>query len=256
MQQTNRSKLCKLQNKPGEIIYVLYERHISSRNVIEDCAGIFDTKQDAKQVAKCLNDIFSKLDDKNWKNLKNGPSLYNVSKVYITEEIGDYFNYDSGSESESDSEIELKYEVSAIFIGINNKPPSIKSERVTHISRSFQVLEQIRQKLIANHIKYSEKDYERRGIKLDWKIIKYRTNDILPTMYFDDYHIKDHKKKFKHVLNELKDMPHAQANRRQLRRGAREKLFEYSDSSDSEDDTKYKRVTKRSLLHTPTRPKK
>lgn len=255
MEQANRSKLCKLQNKPGEIIYILYERRISPKNAIQDCAGVFDTKQDAKQVAKCLNDIFSKLDDKQW---KLGPSSYNVSKVYVTKYKNDRYIYDSDSDSGSESddpEIELKYEVSAVFIGIT-KHQSVKSERVTFISRSFQVLEQIRQERIASYIKYEEKEDERNGIKYDWKIIKYRTNDILPTMYFDDYHIKTHKKKFKHVLNELKDMPHAQANRRQLRRGAREKLFEYSDSSDSEDDTKYKRVTKRSLLHTPTRSKK
>ena len=76
-------------------------------------------------------------------------------------------------------------------------------------------------------------------------------------MYFDDYNKTLHHKKFKHVISELKNFPQAQASRQDLRRLARKSSnVLYSDSSDSEDDAKYKRVTKRSLLHTPTRTKK
>jgi hypothetical protein len=273
MQQANRSKLCKLQNKPGEDIYILYKAITVPTNKtnladsMRDCAGIFDTKQDAEQVATCLNNIFSKLNDKNWKWYQ-----YRVNKIFLNEHSRDTYaygsDYDYGSSNEemssSDPESEseftrrsFKYEVTAMFYTKpNHELKTVKSEWVIDISKSFKTLERERQEKEAYYIKNYQKHNEMRGVKHEWKIIKYRTNDILPTMYFDDYHIKNHKKNFKRVINELKDFPQAQANRQQMRRAAREKLFQYSDSSDSEDDTKYKRVTKRSLLHTPTRPKK
>lgn len=90
--------------------------------------------------------------------------------------------------------------------------------------------------------------------KREWEIIEYRTNDILPTMYLSDYNQVHHHKQFKHVVKHLQDMPHAKKMRQDMRRLARENSnIIYSDS---EDDTKYKRVTNRSLLHTPTRIKK
>ena len=78
-------------------------------------------------------------------------------------------------------------------------------------------------------------------------------------MYLDDYQKKIHHKKFKHVMNELESHPRAQVTRRDTRKLARDNPnILYSDSSDSEDDSKYPSggVTRRSLLHTPTRMKK
>lgn len=260
MQQANRSKLCKLQNKPGgKDVYILYEidtKPFTKYSMISDFAGLFDTKHDAEQVAECLNNIFSKLSDKHWR-LKS----YNVEKVYFFESIServynpdnfdDYGDYHFSDDSDSDDEPEkYKYEVYGNFYSKFDKDrelESYKTEHILAISKSLKSLENRRQTQIAKYKKYPN---------LEFKITKYRTNDILPTMYLEDYNKTLHHKKFKHVINELKDMPHAQANRKMLRRAAREKLFEYSDSSDSEDDTKYKRVTKRSLLHTPNKVKK
>ena len=262
MEQTNRSKLCKLQNKPGEYIYILYETITSPIDVqcsINDCAGLFDTRQDAQQVANCLNNIFSKLNDTNWKW-----HPYEVHKMFLNEHTRDIYAYGSGSSNDSmsssdpDSDSEFtrrafKFQVIGDFTcKPGNVLKSYKRDWVRYISKSFKTLEQLRKEKNDDEKNYYTKIEEKR----EWKIIKYRTNDILPTMYLDDYHIKTHKKKFKHVMEHLQDLPHAQAQRREMRRAKREKLLQYSDSSDSEDDTRYKRVTNRSLLHTPTRPKK
>ena len=51
--------------------------------------------------------------------------------------------------------------------------------------------------------------------------------------------------------------PHTQKSRRNLRRESREnKNILYTDSNDSENESKYSKTTKRSMLHTPTRKKR
>ena len=116
MQQANRNKLCKLQNKPGgEDVYILYETITSlftNTSNIQDFAGIFDTKHDAEQVAECLTNIFSKLNDKHWK-----ASSYSVSKIYFDEHARG--TYDLGSDYESDDDDSIgrlyKYQVTGWF---------------------------------------------------------------------------------------------------------------------------------------------
>lgn len=254
MQQANRTKLCKLQNKPGgEDIYILYACKIepfTNTSKIVDYAGIFDTSHDARQVAECLTNIFSKLNDKHWK-LSGRYSLIR----YLNAGAGVFEEYQNGDISGIDKRL-FKYGVRGFFTATddNNKHElkSFKSEVVIGISKSLKSLE-AKQKAVMTMVNSMNNG----GISYNLKIIKYRINDILPTMYFDDYNKILHHKKFKHVISELKDFPQAQANRQNLRRLARENPnIAYSDSSDSEDDVNYKRVTKRSLLHTPTRPKK
>lgn len=248
MQQANRTKLCKLQGNPrGKTIYILYTNRMEDfkqRSQIIDFAGLFETEHDANQVADCLNNIFSKLNDNHWR-LSGG---YIVTPYIETDGI---FEQD---EEGLDEQGEKKYCVRGMFQakGGFSKLKQYKSETVLDISKSLKTLENIK--------KYKTEWYKTNvsgGHKYEFKIIQYRTNDILPTMYFDDYYMTYHHEKFKHVMSELSDFPHAQKTRQNLRRLNRENPgILYSDSSDSEDDTKYKRVTKRSLLHTPTRTKK
>jgi hypothetical protein len=234
MQQIDKSKLCKLQNKPGgEDLYILYETRRMASGKIIDIAGIFDTEHDAEQVAECLNNIFSKLDDEIWQLVKP----YRVRKVYLRDRRGNIF---VNNVAERNS---FKYGVDGIF-RIKTKNILHKVEWIIAISKSQQNLE-----------KYVKSQYS--GGEYELTIIQYQTNDILPTMYFDDYNKALHQKKFQHVMDHLKDIPQAQTKRQNLRRFARENPgVAYSDSSDSEDDTMYKHVTKRSLLHIPTRQKK
>jgi hypothetical protein len=243
MQQAQRSKLCKLQNKPGgEIIYIVYQNLTQDSKsirygIINDFAGIFYTKEDADQVAECLNNIFSKLHDEKWELTKP----YASRRTNVTSSDTPFWIVESSFKQK----IQGPFKAQKILIKTTSKQLAtntlIKSKRGTR--NSVPVFTESNGRLI-------------RVEPVDYRIVQYRINDILPTMYLDDYNKTLHLKKFKHVINELKDFPQAQANRQQLRRAARENLFQYSDSSDSEDDTKYKRVTKRSLLHTPTRPKK
>lgn len=258
MQQANRTKLCKLQNKSGgEDVYILYTCNMepfTNGSRIVDYAGIFDHAHDARQVAECLTNIFSKLTDKHWKL----SGKYSLIRYLDTGRV--FEEYPGGNDIQGIDRRLFKYGVKGTFSATENDPElkSYKSEVVIGIPKSLKVLEEKQKAVSAMMNSMSKKVFK-------FKIIKYQTNDILPTMYFDDYNKTLHEKKFKHVINQLKDIPHAQANRQQLRHGARENLFEYNDSSDSEDDSNYTRFTSksalgtktsRSLLHTPTRTKK
>lgn len=260
MQNSERVKLCKLQNNPGgEDVYIVYTTYNSNNpkevrlisslrkftnkpnHHLQDFAGLFDKKEDAEQVAKCLNNIFSKLHDDNWVLLRP----YKIRTVFSE-------SYDVRRRQYNDI-LQRKYSVISVFSNID---PSKKPFKQQHIV-GYANTRQDAQKTI--------QEYKELFKDVDYQIVNYKTNDILPTMYIDDYNKKLHQKKFKHVINHLKDIPHAQANRQQMRRAARENLLQYSDSSDSEDESNYKRMTpksalgtktKRSLLHTPTRRKK
>ena len=227
MQATDRNNLCKLQNKPGnEYVYIVYGtkpfKPSNQREYVTDYAGIFETKTDAKQVAKCLNKIFTQLQNDKWI----------FTEKYTTRRANIY--------SEQSSNNANKYIVQGGFF---SKMPLDLSTRYKEWILRITSTKQDAEKIVENFQNTSEYTY---------KYKKYRINDILPTMYLDDYTILEHQKHFKHVMDELGNIPRAQKTRRDLRRGAREnKNILYSDSSDSEDESKYKKVTKRSLLHTP-----
>lgn len=232
MTSPNRSKLCKLQNKSkGNDVYLLYTDRIgkkmktpSNRRIRKDFAGVFDNKNDAQQVADCLTNIFSKLHDDEWE-LKYPYHVYEYRVDNTTP----------------------KYSVLGTYQSRND----LKTYRVQHVQYIVSTLQNAKKIVQDNAI-------------FKYKIAKYRMNDILPTMWLEDYDKTLHTRKFKHVMNELKDFPQAQQSRQNLRRSVREVPgLLYSDSSDSEDESNYTRFkpnsalgmkTNRSLLHTP--PKK
>jgi hypothetical protein len=235
MTSPDRRKLCKLQTSSKgkqDIVYIVYangdeQKKIPRRHGREDFAGIFEKRDDAYRVAECLTNIFSKLHDEQWQ-------LYGEYKVQTV-----YFNkigiYTPSAES--------RYSVVATYL--TRQPVShCRIQIIYALSHTEQEAQ-----TFLNEIQEIDKDYN------DFRIMKYRMNDIMPTMFLDDYDKSKHSKKFKHVMNALKDIPRSQHSRREFRRGVREsKNISYYDSSDSEDDARPVRrpVTNRSLVHTPT----
>ncbi len=214
MQQEQRSKLCKLQNKPGgETVYIVYENIIRDskyilRGIVNDFAGLFNSKEEADQVATCLNNIFSKLHDEKWELFKPYTSRRELSEKTVW-----------AVESSFKQTIQAPFKVQKLLM-------------ITFLKQRAKYF-----------VKYTDKNY---------KIVEYRINDILPTMYLDDYNKTLHNRKFKHVINQLADMPSAQKNRQWMRRTARKyqdttPRLTYDDSSDSEDESKWKEITGQSL---------
>lgn len=227
MMSPNRTILCKLQTelkKPKHYVYILYSTidHLNvptRRGARDDFAGLFDNKEDAEKVAECLTNLFSKLQSDEWR----------MGSPYTVWDI--YFKHGIFVSAPSAPVVPHKYGVIGVFASIH--PLSYYRTQQIHSVSSTEHEAQT----ILNNLKQSTSN------KL--KIIKYRVNDIVPTVFLDDY---VNTKTFKHVMNELKEIPKSQHSRRNLRRNAREsKLIQYSDSSDSEDESRYKSVTSRSL---------
>ena len=107
MNRSDRAKLCKLQQSGGKSLYILYSSEIKPFSQTQtvhgptypklmDCAGIFDTKKDAQQAVKCLNNIFSKIDDKYWDLNRGG---YGITQ-YVQKSDGAYKQYFEGDDSD------------------------------------------------------------------------------------------------------------------------------------------------------------
>jgi hypothetical protein len=186
MQVSERTKLCKLQNNSeglsGDIVYILYITSMSN-NVLVDFAGMFDTRKDAVQVSECLNNIFTKLQDKHFKL----SSLYKPCKIYFSHPEDK--KHDVFKPFVQKANNMFKYCVQGVYKSKNNV--SHKIQKIVALTFSKQDAEII-QKRYTNNL---------------GKIIKYKVNDILPTMYLDDYNNHIHPRQFKHIINELKKFP-------------------------------------------------
>jgi hypothetical protein len=81
-------------------------------------------------------------------------------------------------------------------------------------------------------------------------IKRYVVNDIMPTMHLDDYNLINHKERFDKVVEHLKLLPGSHDTRRRGRITHRKvpNIIQHSDSSDSEDESKWRGVTDRSLI--------
>ena len=268
MQASGRTYLCKVQDKPGEphYLYIVYNnfskeyKHLTEEqkndnsdgywtmnNYIDDFAGVFDNKNDATKVAKCLSNIFTRLQ----RNKNNKWKLDGQYKaIYFNRHYQPLFQ--SPYQHDFLNQEQPHYAVIGKFI-INPKisvPPfKYKRDCIYGIYQSEEHAE-------ARIRSYRSDSYMNTNAKMTIK--KYKINDILPTMYLDDYNaMVDHQKRFKHVLNELEDIPRAQKARREFRKETRNMdNILYSDSSDSEDESKYSKISNRSLLHTPIRKKR
>ncbi len=83
-------------------------------------------------------------------------------------------------------------------------------------------------------------------------IRRYRVNDVMPTMSMNDYDINLHKKRHDEVVEHLAQLPGSKGNKSFTLERARHNpyvTFNASDSSNSEDESRWKGITDKSLMH-------
>ena len=208
----NRHVLCKVDDKNSNDVYILYLKMINYDNVSKkasviknDYAGIFSSKSDAEKVAKCLNNIISKMSDSVYKP----KTLYKVYKIPI--------GYDELL-SLHDSKYQHLYEILErdvyVYVVMNTftNVQSVKAHKwssdllfgvastnddVNGLKAKFnRIIPFLKQFLPPSGYNALESDY-------NIYIKRYKMNDVMPTMNLEDYDVYKHKENMKIITNEL-----------------------------------------------------
>ncbi len=223
MNSQQRDVVCKVQGADrNNIVLILYLKFSNNHpiegptNTIIDTAGFFTRQIDAQNVADCLNRLIP---------------LNQINGKY--RRVGDYV---------ADRAYRL-YTVRAWYESVGNfEPHEHTDDLIISVAKT------------KNQLNYREVKFlmenTNANFHIDGPFIKrYVVNDVMPTMHLDDYDLSKHKQRFKEVLSHLMDIPGSKQNRQELRRGSREQPHHIShiDSSDSENESNYKKTSARSL---------
>lgn len=189
-----RAQVCKV-NKEGKMVYLLYTKSTNTEDISEkenkgyrtllkhDYAGVFETYNDAEAVADCLEKIFKH------------HHIYNDQYVldsYYVHKLNDY-HYVMG----------LYKMIGAVKRG------KYVDENLLAIVTNKDDLPRVKQSLLDRLIDHSHWSTK---IQRDPQIhvMRYKLNDVMPTMNLEDYHVEAHKENLKTIVKELYKYPHNQ----------------------------------------------
>ncbi len=227
MNALRRNEVCKVKSDQNDIIFLLYVT-TTNRNPIQgseehsvlDTAGYFTSETDALNVAECLNRLIP---------LHHVYGIYKRVTPYVVSLENNYRH--------------IWYDVSAWYDTVGHlEPREYASDIIFSIAKTKQQLNYTGARKWMNH---NDVTFIVKGPYIK----RYRVNDIMPTMSMNDYDLINHKERFNEVVENLKLLPGSHDTRRRGRMLHRKipNIIQHSDSSDSEDESKWKRVTGRSL---------
>ncbi len=237
MSSQQRDVICKVEGADrNNTVFLLYIK-TSNKNRMEaahpnnmltlDTAGYFTRQVDAQNVADCLNRLIPL-------NLING-KYRRWTNYYV--QLQDRLH-----------SVRAWYETVGIF-----EPHEYVIEVIISVAKTKAKLDY---RKVASFFENSQPE-----LLVEGPFIKqYAVNDIMPTMHLDDYNMINHKERFDKVVEHLKLLPGSHDTRRRGRILHRKfpNIIQHSDSSDSEDESKWKGVTDRSLttkdIHPLIRP--
>ena len=208
-----RNQVCRV-NKDGPIVYLLYlkftnhlplsKNETNAANGITkfDLAGVFQTKKDAEYVCDCLNKIFK------WCHVYD--KQYRMDSPYWVDEMNNYY---------------IVRGYYKMFGDVGRK--KFMTERLLHIVTDKSQLEDYK-KMSLNHLlgnnlnhllgnkywylrKIFPTNVNKFHVESTIHVIRYKLNDVMPTMNLDDYSIQRHKQHMNIIINELYKYPHNKA---------------------------------------------
>lgn len=166
-------KTCQVNKQSKEYIYIVYITSVyedteeSEYVYLSDYAGFFKSKDDAVQVAKCLNNIYSNIHDPIYKLYKPYDVLRNT----------------------------IYYSVSATYTNRKiTKPKQWVTDELMEITPSLSQARNIYNEL---HTEYADDK------STTVHMTRYYLNDIMPTMHLRDYDAGKHKEHMEIIMNEL-----------------------------------------------------
>jgi hypothetical protein len=223
MNSQQRDVVCKVQGADrNNIVLILYLKFSNNHpiegptNTIIDTAGFFTRQIDAQNVADCLNRLIP---------------LNQINGKY--RRVGDYV---------ADRAYRL-YTVRAWYESVGNFEPH------EHTDDLIISVAKTKKQLNYREVKFfMENTHANFHIKGPF-IKRYVVNDVMPTMHLDDYDLSKHKERLKTVLSSLTSVPWSKQSRQELRKASRAipQHISYVDSSDSENESNYKKTSARSL---------
>lgn len=188
-----RSQVCKL-NKEGKMVYLLYTKYTNIEDITEkenrgyrtlikhDYAGVFETYDDAQAVVDCLEKIFKH------------HHIYNDQYV-----LDSYTPVHTGRNTGY-------YTVMGIYKMIGAvKRGTYVDENLLAIVTNKDDLPRVKQSLLDSLIDQSSTKIQRDP---QIHVMRYKLNDVMPTMNLEDYNMETHKENLKTVIKELYKYPH------------------------------------------------
>lgn len=198
-------KVCQISNQNKKAVYIVYKTVTTLSPAVKphrfykrDYAGIFTSREHANKIAACLNNIFLNVKD---------PTYYLATKYKITdvdsgyEVTGFYYN-----------KKELVQPVEDVIITVTSSLKGARNE--LEASR----LEYERDRVFKNTLHPDGSIRTTRAIlhnngagmydfKIDFHMIKYYLNDVMPTMNLNDYDLDKHQQRMKIITDELVKYP-------------------------------------------------
>ncbi len=262
-----RNVVCKVDHPLNQdVVHLAYVKltntaaiRQSENHVVKiDYAGVFTAETDAQHVADCLNRLFTlyRIHDQRYRVIPGGQYMVapfhfqgNVETVYIV--LGQY---------KMIGNIEPNQFVSEYLVGIARNRDELNALKAINLESN--------QWFDAFDFRHAMNNHT--ALHFDGGIyaVKYKMNDVMPTMNLDHYDVTKHKQMFKTVaegikkmphtkrqkslVEDLKALPHSQDTRRNYRQSARSAGWNSDDSdSDSEDASKFVKTV---LRKTPSPP--
>lgn len=212
-------KVCELHSPPNhDIVYLVYKKYTNVASITRhepkhaqtktDIAGVFTNRIDAETVSKCLTTLLKPLSkvDKN----------YELKGSYIVQPMPIRTSRGAGNQ--------IVYIVEADYVikdGVTLKKNQFKNERVLEIFKptvggeASTQMKNIRTRWThtMNHIFYRPGQHdllESNKIKRDRQVhvMRYRMNDVMPTIDLEDYNLEKHKETMEKVGLQIQQAPY------------------------------------------------
>lgn len=207
-----RNQVCKV-DKDGPVIYLLYVKLTNYLPISEkendglskyDYAGVFETRQDAVYIADCLNKLFS------WSHIYD--EKYKFASPYWIKKVNGYYVVEGYYHMIGD--IRRKEFMTEKLVGIVSDKNRLQQNKEYWMSRLFTTFttkpplpKPLGQKFIKSA---SPKNTFKLYIDPQIHVVRYKLNDVMPTMNLDDYSVENHKKNFNIIKSELLKYPQQQ----------------------------------------------
>lgn len=195
-----RNQVCKINKNDGPIIYLVYVKLTNILPITKkdndglskyDLAGVFQTWKDAHYVADCLNKIFS------WYHVYD--DKYKLASQYFVRRSSDNYYMVQGYYQMIGNIKRKKFTTDQLMAIVTdvNKLQSVKDEVLSYIKdEGNRYLRSV-----------SSKNTSKIHLIPYVHVMRYKLNDVMPTMELDDYSIQDHKKHLEIIKDELQKYP-------------------------------------------------
>lgn len=207
-----RNQVCRV-NKDGPIVYLLYlkftnhlpldekETQLGGGLTKHDYAGIFQTREDARYVADCLNKIFK------WYHVYD--DQYKLTSPYVVTRRNTYLMRKNPyfivhGYYRMIGNVRRKQFMTEKLMGIVSDKAELQHYKELYLHEAQGNINMYLRKIFPDNI-------NKIHMEPTIHVVRYKLNDVMPTMNLDDYSIQQHKQHMQKITDELSKYPHNKA---------------------------------------------